>query len=208
MTRLLHIDASPRGERSHTRRLSRELVQAWLEAHPTGTVAYRDIGRQPVPHVTEEWIAAAFTPPGERPPAEALRLSDELIDELLTADVIVAGVPMYNFGLPSGLKAYIDQIVRVGRTYLFEPHDLAAPYEPLVHGKRMIVVTASGDGGFLPGGRNAHMNHLHPHLRTAFAFIGVTDLTFVHVENDEHGGHRLAESVEAARAQLARLAAV
>jgi FMN-dependent NADH-azoreductase len=208
MTHLLHIDASPRRGRSLTRRLTREFVRRWRDAHPGGTVTYRDVGHSPPPHVTEDWIAAAFTPPDRRTPAmaEALRASDAVVDEFLAADLIVAGVPMYNFGVPSGFKAYIDQIVRVGRTFLFEPDDPAAPYKPVARGKRMVLVTASGGGGYLPGGRAERLNHLHPYLRAAFGFIGVDDVEVVHVENDEFGGLRLEESVEAARRRIARLA--
>ena len=161
--------------------------------HPGVTVTHRDVGHDPPPHVDEAWIAAAFAPPAERTRAmhAALRTSDELIDELLAADVGVIGVPMYNFGVPSGFKAYIDQIVRVGRTFAFEPEDAGEPYKPLVRGKRVFVVVATGDTGYETGGRYEKQNHLDPYLRTVFRFIGVTDVTF-HVGNDEFGGSRLA----------------
>ena len=122
----------------------------------------------------------------------------------LTADLIVAGIPFYNFGMPSGFKAYIDQIVRVGRTFSFNPDNKKAPFQPLTFGKRLIAVVSRGDGGYGPGGRNETRNHLDPHLRTAFDFIGVTDVTIVAVENDEHGGTALAESLTAARETLRR----
>ncbi|PQO45687.1 FMN-dependent NADH-azoreductase [Blastopirellula marina] len=208
MPHLLHIDSSPRSDRSHTRRLTADFVQRWQDQHPDGTVTYRDVGRNPLPHVTEEWIAAAFTPPEERSPAMqvALQLSDELVDELSQADVIVAGIPFYNFGMPSGFKAYVDQIVRIGRTFLFDPHNEEAPYTPLVHGKRMIAVISRGDGGYGPGGRNEKHNHLDPHLRTVLRFIGIDDLEIVAAENDEHGGTDLANSLESARETLLELA--
>ncbi|TWT91150.1 FMN-dependent NADH-azoreductase 1 [Pseudobythopirellula maris] len=207
MAKLLHIDASPRGERSHSKRLSARFVGHWRDAHPGDSVTYRDIGRNPIPHVTEDWIAGAFTPPGERTEAmrSALALSDELVAELLEADVIVMGVPLYNFGMPSGLKAYVDQIVRVGVTFGFDPQNRTAPYEPLVHGKRMFVVVASGDGGYGPGGPNEKHNHLDPHLRTVFGFIGVTDVTFVRAENDEFGGTALADSLAAAQREIGEI---
>ncbi|QDT83930.1 FMN-dependent NADH-azoreductase [Gimesia chilikensis] len=208
MPHLLHIDSSPRSDRSHTRGLTADFVQRWQVKHPDSTVTYRDIGQSPLPHVTEEWIAAAFTPPNERSQAmqDALRLSNELIDELLLADVIVAGIPFYNFGMPSGFKAYIDQIVRIGRTFLFNPDNTESPYTPLVHGKRMIAVISRGDGGYGPGGRNEKNNHLDPHLRTVFRFIGVNDLEIVAAENDEHGGAALVDSLDSARRELQRLA--
>jgi FMN-dependent NADH-azoreductase len=209
MAHLLHIDASPRGERSHSRRMTREFIEQWKQAHPGDTVTYRDIGRNPVPHVDEPWIAAAFTQPEQRTPEmwKAIRISDQLVDEFLAADIYVMGVPMYNFSVPSTFKAYIDQIVRVGRTWLFEPEDPEMPYKTLVHNKKMFVVTARGDGGYDSGGRNEKWNHQDPYIKTAFAFMGITDLTFIHVENDEFGGKRLADSISNAKVKITELAA-
>lgn len=196
MAHLLHIDASPRGERSHSRRMTREFVQQWQKQHPNDTIAYRDVGRNSIPHVDEAWIEAAFSPPDRHTPElqEAIRLSDQLVDEFLAADIYVIGVPMYNFSVPSGFKAYIDQIVRIGRTVDFEPNDASNAYKPRVLGKKMFIIEARGDSGFQPGGRYEKMNHHDPYLVTVFGFIGITDITFIHVENDEHGGQRLAES--------------
>ena len=209
MAHLLHIDSSPRGERSHSRRLTREFVEAWKHAYPADTVTYRDVGRNPVPHVDEPWIAAAFTPPEQRSPElwEAIRVSDQLVDEFLAADIYVIGVPMYNFSVPSTFKAYIDQIVRTGRTVAFEPDDAANVWKPLVLNKKMFVIEARGDSGFQPGGRYAVMNYHDPYLTTVFGFVGITDITFIHVENDEYGGHKLAESIANARAKIIDLVA-
>ena len=209
MTHLLHIDASPRGERSHSRRMTREFVEQWKQQHPNDTIAYRDVGRNPVPHVDEAWIAAAFSSPAQHTPQlqEAIRLSDQLIDEFLAADIYVIGVPMYNFSVPSGFKAYIDQIVRMGRTVDFEPQDADNPYKPLVLGKKMFIIGARGDSGFQPGGRYEKMNHHDPYLSTVFGFMGITDITFIHVENDEYGGQKLADSIANARAKITALVA-
>ncbi len=209
MAHLLHIDASPRGERSHSRKYSGEFVRAWRVAHPDDTVTVRDIGRHPLIHVTEDWVAAAFAPLAQRTPqmADALRLSDELVDELLAADVLVVGVPMYNFGMPSGFKAYIDQIIRVGRTFSFDPTDAEHPCKPLVSGKKLYVVSVSGEGGFLGGGYSAASNHLHPHLRTVFGFIGISDIDIVHVEYLMMAGDQLDKSMESARQQIDKLVA-
>lgn len=182
MAHLLHLDSSPRGERSHSRRLTREFVEIWQQAHPDDTVTYRDIGRNPIPHVDEPAIAAAYTPPTQHTPElqVAIRLSDQLVDEFLAADYYVMGIPMYNFSVPSVFKAYIDQIVRPGRTFNYDPNDLENPYKPLVHGKTMFVITARGGSGFDPGQPYEAFNHQDPYLRTAFGFMGVTDITFVH----------------------------
>lgn len=209
MAHLLHIDSSPRGERSRSRRMTREFVEQWKQVHPGNTVTYRDVGRNPVPHVDEPWIAAAFTPPEQRTPElwEAIRISDHLVDEFLAADIYVIGVPMYNFSVPSAFKAYIEQIVRTGRTVAFEPDDAANAFKPLVLGKRMFIIEARGDSGFQPGGRYEKMNHHDPYLVTVFGFMGITDITFIHVENDEYGGQKLADSVAVARAKIIELVA-
>jgi FMN-dependent NADH-azoreductase len=209
MAHLLHIDASPRGERSHSRRMTREFVQQWQQHHPNDAIAYRDVGRNPIPHVDETWIAAAFSSPEQYTPQlrEAICLSDQLVNEFLAADIYVIGVPMYNFSVPSGFKAYIDQIVRIGRTVDIESSDAGNVYKPLVLGKKMFIIEARGDSGFQPGGRYETMNHHDPYLLTVFGFMGITDITFVHVENDELGGQKLAESIANARHKITQLVA-
>jgi FMN-dependent NADH-azoreductase len=207
MTHLLHIDSSPRGERSHSRRLTREFVERWKQAHPNDIITYRDVGRNPVPHVDEPWIAAAYTPPEQRPLElqEAICISDRLVDEFLAADLYVIGVPMYNFSIPSSLKAYIDQIVRIGRTFAFAPENAANPYKPLVLGKKMFIIAARGASGFGAGGQYEKLNYQTPYLATIFGFIGITDITFVEVENDEDGGQKLTNAIASARSQIAQL---
>jgi FMN-dependent NADH-azoreductase len=209
MAHLLHIDASPRGERSHSRRMTKEFIEQWTQAHPNDTVTYRDLGHNPVPYVDEPWIAAAFSPPEKHTPElrEAIRLSDQLVDEFLAADIYVIGVPMYNFSVPGVFKSYIDQIVRVGRTVAFEPNNSANVFKPLVLGKKMFIIESRGDSGFHPGGRYENMNHHDPYLVTVFGFMGITDITFIHVENDEYGGTKLAESIANARAKISELVA-
>lgn len=210
MAKLLHIDASPRSDRSHSRRLSREFIKAWKIANPNDTVTYRDIGRHPIPHINEAWIAAAFTPPEKRSPEmwDALRISEELVDEFLAADIYIIGTPMYNWSVPSGLKAYIDQIVRIGRTWAYIPDENPEfPYKPLVHGKKMFVISARGDGGFAPGGRNEKLDFLDPYLKVIFGMLGITDISFVAIENDEYGGQKLADSIAAARNRITEIVA-
>jgi FMN-dependent NADH-azoreductase len=207
MAHLLHIDSSPRDERSRSRKFSREFVEAWKQAHPTDSVTYRDIGRNPIPHLTETGIAAAYTPSEQRTPElwEALRISDQLVDELLAADIYVIGVPMYNYSIPSVLKAYIDQIVRIGRTFNFVPEQSENPYKPLVLGKKMFVITARGTSGYGLGERYETLNYQDPYLRAIFGLIGITDIDFIHVENEESGGAGLTESIANARTQIAQL---
>lgn len=181
MAHILHIDSSPRGERSFSRKFTHEFVGAWKNAHSGDTVTYRDLGHNPVPHVDESWIAAAFTPPDARPPelAKAIELSDTLINEFLAADRYVFGVPMYNFNVPSAFKAYIDQVVRVGRTFSITEQ---GAFKGLVEGKKLLVVTARG-GDFSPGSPAAPYDYQEPYLKAIFGFLGITDITFINVEN-------------------------
>jgi len=131
---------------------------------------------------------------------QAIATSDALVDELLAADEYVLGVPIHNFGLPSPLKAWVDNVVRVGRTFSFHPDDPEGQfYRPLVPpGRRATVIVTSGDVGYEPGGPIWHMNHVEPHLRTILGFVGINDLRFVYAGNDEFGGERLERSLAAA----------
>ena len=119
LTHILHLDASARGSSSHSRQISGEFIQAWLQAHPGDAVTHHDRGHQAIPRVSEEFIGPMYTPAESRRPApiEALKLSDELIGEIKTTDIYVFGVPMYNFGVPSMFKACIDHVVRAGGSY-------------------------------------------------------------------------------------------
>ena len=213
MTCLLHLDASARGGRSdlhshgsHTRRLSARFAARWRAARATDALIYRDIGLCPPAPVDGAWIHAAFTPEATRAPWMHQRLaeSDALLDELIGADLIVAGVPMYNFGVPSGFKAYIDNIVRVGRSFGFDRAREGAPYWPLLdeRPRTLVLLGSRGDYGYGAGGRIEAMNHVEPGVRTAFGYIGITDVRSVAVEYDEFGGERLAASLRDAEAAV------
>ena len=200
MAHILHLNASARGASSHSRQISGEFVQAWLQAHPGDTVTVRDLGHQAIPHVSEEFIGAMYTPAEARTPfqVETLKLSDELIGELQAADIYVFGVPMYNFSVPSVFKAYIDQIARVGVTF-------TPAYEGLLKNKKAIFVTVRGGGGYGPGEAREAYNFQDPYLRSVFAFVGVTDQTFIHVNNTARGGETDAVLADA-REQIKTLA--
>lgn len=206
--RILHIDASARRDRSHTRRLSALFTEQLRRLCTDVSVIRRDLALTPPPLVTEEWIAAAFTSEELRTAEmrNALRVSDELVDELLASDLYVLGLPMYNFGVPAVFKCYIDQIVRVGRTFAFHPEQ-PEPYRGLIGGKTVIVVAARGDSGYGPEGPNWSKNHLEPHVADVFRFLGVANFKTVAVENDEHGDLSLRLSMSAAEAMVRDLAA-
>lgn len=216
MATVLHIDSSARpgssqGSRygSHTRRLTTRFMQRWRAVRPDDQVLYRDVGQEPPAHVNGRWIHAAFTPSAQREPwmQQALVESDMLVAELLRADFIVAGVPMYNFNVPAQFKAYIDNIVRVGLTFGFDRSRPGQPYWPLLsgQGKRLVILSSRGDYGY--EGRLQHMNHVEASIRTAFAYIGITDVSNVAIEYDEFGGERLRDSIATAEAAVDTLAA-
>lgn len=208
MTTLLHIDSSARSGGSdehrfgsHSRRLTRRFVANWQAARPGDQLIYRDVGANPPKPVTGEWIHAAFTKPEERESwmNQVLAESDALVDELLQADIIVAGVPMYNFGAPAQFKAYIDNIVRVGRTFGFDRSRAGAPYWPMVPaGKTLVLLSSRGDYGYDPGNRLEAQNHVEPGVKTPFAYIGITDVRSVAIEYDEFADERLQASIAAA----------
>lgn len=215
MATLLHLDSSARGgiagtqqHGSYSRYLSSLFVKQWLQDNPQDQVIYRDIGLNPPAHIDQAWIEAAFSPLLQQTPAMqvVLQHSDQLIDELLAADVIVIGFPMYNFGIPSALKAYIDNVVRIGRTFNFDPA-LDNPYIPLLSPEtHLVTLTARGGAGFDAGGLYASMNFAEPHLHTVFGFLGVQQFHQVAIEYQETGGEALQQSIAAATAQTLALA--
>jgi FMN-dependent NADH-azoreductase len=203
MKSLLVINASGRVTRSITRQLTSRFADAWTARFPDSEVVQRDVGTHAPPALNEAIIAAAFTPEEKRTPAmkDTLALSDKMVDELFRADAIVLGAPMYNFGAPAQLKAYIDSIVRVGRTFAFGGSE-ENPYQALIPSKPLVIITATGGGGYEPGGAVSHMNFLEPHLKTVFEFIGLSDITFVRVGFEEVKGELYAQSVSAAETAL------
>ncbi|WMJ00565.1 NAD(P)H-dependent oxidoreductase [Pseudomonas chlororaphis subsp. aurantiaca] len=209
MSRILAVHGSPRGERSHSRRLTEGFLQAWLEAHPQGRLTRREVGRASLPHVSEAFVAAAFYPEPQARPLSMqadLALSDELVTEVLEHELLVISAPMYNFSVPSGLKAWVDQIVRLGLTFNTVQDNGIAQYEPLVRGKKALIVTSRGGFGFGPGGELEVMNHADPWLRTALGFIGIDDVTVVAAEGEESAERTFQVSCAEAEQRLLALA--
>ena len=203
MSTILVITASPRGERSASRALTTGFAQLWAQHHPQDTILLRDVGHHPVPHVTEPWVVGAFAPPDAQTAESkaAIAVSDQLLDEFLAADRYVFGVPMYNFNIPSTFKAYIDQIVRAGKTFAVGPNG----YEGLVKNKKALFITSSG-GAYATGSPMAFYNFQEPYLRVIFGFIGLTDLQFVAADSMNLGEAAARQSREKAENALKELA--
>ncbi|KAM3091262.1 FMN-dependent NADH-azoreductase [Phormidesmis sp. 146-35] len=199
MAHILHLDSSPRSDRSHSRNLAHHFITAWKEANPGDSLTYRDLGHQPVPHVDEAWIAAAYTPPADHTPelANSIAISDELIDELLAADRYVFSVPMYNLSIPSNFKAYIDQIVRAGKTFGVSDQG----YVPLVHGKKMLVITSRG-ADYRPGTPFEGYDFQEPYIRAIFGFMGITDIQFINANGIDMGDQLRTQALEEAKSEI------
>jgi FMN-dependent NADH-azoreductase len=176
MPTLLHLDSSPLYGRSVSRELTAAFVTEWKASHPNGKVVYRDVNAIAIPPVSAEWVGAVYTPEDARSPQqkELLSLSDSLVAELDRADEYVIGVPMHNFGVPSALKLWIDQIARVGKTFSY------ADGKPkgLLTGKKATFIIATG-GIYDAQTQMASFNFVEPYLRSVFGFLGVTDAKFL-----------------------------
>jgi FMN-dependent NADH-azoreductase len=171
--KLLHIDSSTRAN-SISRRLTAQYIEVWKRNYPGGDVIYRDLAATVIPPVTDDW-AATFAEPATLTPAQSAYLSTS--DELIAADTIVIGSPMYNYSISVPLKAWLDQIVRMGRTFGISADTPVG----LLGGKKAVVITARG-GAYGPGSSTAPLDFQEPYLRAILGFIGLSDLKFLHVE--------------------------
>ncbi|OJA04261.1 FMN-dependent NADH-azoreductase [Halomonas sp. QHL1] len=218
MTHILQLDASARPgiagkdeHGSHSRHLTHHFITRWQFSRPQDTVTYRDIGQHPPSFINHDWIASAFTPEEHLEPwmKNALAESDQLVDELIASDILVIGTPLYNFGMPAPLKAWVDQVVRAGRTVGIDESNPTDPYVPKLtdRPRHAVILTARGGIGFDPGGEMAHMNHLEPNLTTALEFIGITRIHYIAIEGQEVGGELLAKSVAEALRKVEALVA-
>ena len=173
MTKLLVVETSPRGDDSISRNMTRRFVADWQATHPDGEVVDRDLMETDLPFVTAPWLQAYFTPSEKHSPEmkQALRLSDELVGEILAADHIVIATPVYNYNVPAALKAWIDHIVRKGMTLGFDGNGL-------VTGKKATVLLASG-GVYTEGSPIRDRDIATQYLRLILNVIGITDVTVV-----------------------------
>ena len=172
MPTLLKIDVSPRGDYSVSRKLGATFATEWQKTH-AGTVTTRDLAKTSLPFVDMPWIAGAYSTPDQHTPEQkaALAISDELIAELFAADHILITTPMYNFSIPAALKAWIDHIVRIGKTF-------SSGYQGLVTGKKVTVLIAAGSD-YAPGSHMESYNAETPYLKQVLGFIGITDVTVI-----------------------------
>jgi len=206
MTQLLTITSSPKTEGSVSNGLVGQFIETWRAQDTATQIVNRDVGLNPLPHLDEATIGAFYTPDDQRNTEQqaAVALSDELVGELEAADIIVIAAPMHNFGLPSGLKAWIDQVARVGRTFRYTEN---GP-EGLLTGRKVYVLTARG-GDYSAAGPIHAMDHQTPYLRTVLGFLGLTDITFIHAQAVAKGDDGITRAVNEIDSAIsaARLAA-
>jgi FMN-dependent NADH-azoreductase len=195
---LLHIDSSILGANSVSRLLSADLVTAETRIHPGIEVVYRDLAAQPLQHLSPAHIAAF----NGAAPAPGLDLAEGVaaLEEFLAADIVVLGVPMYNFTIPSLLKAWIDRIVVAGKTFKYGENGAIG----LATGKKVIV--GSARGGVYANTPIAFLDHQETYLSAILGFIGITDLTFIRAEGVAQSALR-EKSIATARAEIAALTA-
>lgn len=196
---VLSIETSPLGDYSVSRKLTAKILSELKAKHPATQVVARDLAASPLPHLDGMTVGAFFTPPDQRSEAQntALNLSDTCVDELIAADLIVIGAPMWNFGIPSSLMAWIDHIVRVGRTFHY---GAAGPESLLPSGKKVII--ASSRGGVYTSGPMQALDHQETYLKTALGFIGLHDVAIVRAEGVAKGEEAVKSAMTIADAQL------
>ncbi|MCV4283159.1 FMN-dependent NADH-azoreductase [Pseudomonas capsici] len=194
--KVLHIDSSILGDHSASRQLSRGVVQAYQASHVDSQVIYRDLASDALSHFSAATLAAAGTPAEGRDAAQQQEVdaNEAILQEFLGADVVIVGAPMYNFTIPSQLKAWIDRITVAGRTFRYSE---AGP-EGLCGGKKVIVVSTSGG---LHVGQPTGVGH-EELLKALFAFIGVTDLQFVRAHGLAYGEEPRANAMSAAQQHI------
>lgn len=200
MTKILAIDSSVSGAGSVSRLLVEETVKHLSVQAPAATVTYRDLGAAPVPHLTTDTLAGVRGTPSTDQELAARALSDELIEELRSVDTIVIGAPMYNFSVPTSLRAWFDYVLRAGETFRYSE---AGP-EGLLPGKRAIVIESRG--GLYSEGPAQVLDFQEPYVRQLLGFMGVTDVTFIRAEKIGFGAEAREIAIAEAVASISEIA--
>jgi FMN-dependent NADH-azoreductase len=188
MVKILHVSCSPRGHAAESGKLSRKIIGYLLEMEPTATIIDRVIGGCAIPHVDANYALSQHSATADVSQAGSISQSDELIQELETADIVVIGTPMHNFTIPSALKAWIDHVVRAGRTFNTTPKGKVGT----MRDRPVFIAVASG--GRFSGERARQPDFLTPYLKAILGIIGLHDLTFFSVQGTGHGPDAVAEA--------------
>lgn len=201
MSQVLLVTSSPRGTASHSSRIAHNLADQLASGDPRSSVVIRDLFREPLPHIGEDFVTALGTPAEQRTVAQkaALALSDQLIAELFAADVIVIASSMINFGVSSTLKTYVDYVLRSGATFRYT----ATGPEGLVKGKKAYIVQASG--GVYSEGPAKAVDFQDSYLRHVLGFIGITDVESIHIEGVAFGPEATQKALASAAGRVSAI---
>jgi FMN-dependent NADH-azoreductase len=201
MTQILFLTSSPRGGASYSNRVAARVLENLGRAHPESRLTVRDLAKDPLPHIDENFVTGIFSPTDRlsAEQRERLAVSDHLIEELLGADIVVIAVGMINFGIPSTLKAWIDHVTRAGRTFRYGE---GGP-RGLVTGKRVILVEAKG--GVYSDGPRRDLDHVTPYLLQLLAFLGMTDVKVIGIEGTALGPEFAEKALDTALKQAIEL---
>jgi FMN-dependent NADH-azoreductase len=199
MSNILVINSSAASGDSVSRVLVADAVSKLLEVAPASKITHRDLGENPPPHLVSQTLNGVRGTATTDLEFAARRLSDELIAELRDADTIVIGAPMYNFSVPTTLRAWFDHVLRAGHTFKYTDGAVRG----LLGGKRVIVIESRG--GLYSEGAATAIDFQEPYLRHLLGFIGITDVTFVHAEKIGYGPEARTAAIEAAKARISQV---
>lgn len=214
MKTILNINSSARKTdnsvqeyNSISKTLSAHFMNKWMKSNSEDKIIYRDIGLNPPEFISQDWIAAVFTPDDRKTKEqkELLSLSDTLIEEVKKSDIIVVSAPMYNYGMPAVLKAWFDQVIRINKTFSFDLARGDFPIEPIMTGKKLVLISSSGEFGFELGGIREKMNHLGPHVETVGKYLGVEEFYEIKSEYQEFADERHQQSLKSAYSEIDEL---
>jgi FMN-dependent NADH-azoreductase len=199
--KILHIDSSVTGAASVSRPLSKETTEKLASKNPGAGVTYRDLVGEPLSHYTAVLRVHGVTPETATPAQKSeLQMGEAILSEFLAADVVVLGAPMYNFSIPSQLKAWIDLICVAGKTFSYG----ADGPKGLCGGKKVILVSSRG-GKYGPGSPTAHMDFQENYLKGVLGFLGVTDIDVIRAEGVAYGPEAAQAALTSAKAEIAKL---
>lgn len=178
MKNILHIVTSPRGAQSYSIQLGNALTDKIALANPGSTVTQLNLAESPYDHISGEMIAAFFTPQEQLSDDQKviIKPSNDAVEQLLNSDILVIGLPLYNLGIPSNLKSWLDNVVRAGKTFAYSEQGPRG----LLEGKKVYIAVASG--GVYSEGPFKAFDFIEPYLRGTFGFMGITDVEFVRAE--------------------------
>jgi FMN-dependent NADH-azoreductase len=202
--KLLHIDSGILGTASVSRQLSANAVAEWRLQHPSTEIVYRDLVAEPLTHLAGEQLFAATADPSQQSPGMQAILAEsrKVLQEFLDADIVVIGAPMYNFGVPSQLKAWIDRIAIKGKTFAYTENGPKG----LTGGKTVIIASARG-GFYGAASPAAAWDHQEAYLKSVFGFLGVTDIRFLRAEGLNVSPEQKEKAIHEAKGSLANLVA-